>query len=146
MATKPVKNGRITSGYGFRQDPFDKAKKELHPGIDIAPPADGSDPNPDIYNVWKSQVFVAGISESFGERVWVKLLEGPHKGLFMVYPHMKRINPALKVNMTIEEGTLMGWMGNTGRSTGVHTHLEIRPSVVHVGNAVDPVEITKMYK
>jgi len=145
MATKPVKNGRITSGFGWRVDPFDKTKKEFHPGIDIAPQADGSDPHPEIYNVWKSQVYVMGFSKSFGNRVWVKLLDGPHIGLYMVYPHMQKINTALKPGMIIGEGTLMGWMGSTGLSTGVHTHLEIRPSVEKPGDAVNPLEISQMY-
>lgn len=145
MATKPVKNGRITSGYGYRTNPFDKTKKEFHPGIDIAPPADGPDPHPEIYNVWESQVYVLGTSVTFGERVWVKLLDGPHKGLYMVYPHMQKINPDLKAGITIKEGTIMGWMGSTGRSTGIHTHLEIRASVEKPGNSVNPIEITQMY-
>jgi murein DD-endopeptidase MepM/ murein hydrolase activator NlpD len=146
MATKPVKNGGITSGFGWRTDPFDITKKEFHPGIDIAPPKDGADPHPEILSVWKSQVYVVGTSATFGERVWVKLLDGPHKGLYMVYPHMQKINPQLKAGMIIEEGTLLGIMGSTGHSTGIHTHLEIRPSVEKPGNAVNPVEITQMYK
>jgi len=145
MAIKPVKNGRITSEYGWRTDPFNHIKKEWHPGIDIAPPADGHNPHPEIYNVWKSQVHILGTSATFGERVWVKLLEGPYKGLFMVYPHMQSINPALKPGITIEEGTIIGAMGSTGHSTGVHTHLEIRPSVEKPGNAINPVEIRQMY-
>jgi murein DD-endopeptidase MepM/ murein hydrolase activator NlpD len=144
MATKPVKNGRITSEFGERFNPFDKTKKEFHPGIDIAP-AHGSDPHPEILNVWKSQVYTSGTSATFGERVWVKLLDGPYKGLFMVYPHMQRINPELKPGLIIGEGTLIGTMGSTGRSTGVHTHLEIRPSVEKPGNAINPVEIRQMY-
>lgn len=146
MATKPVINGRISSGFGWRTNPFNKSKKEFHPGIDIAPPADGSEPHPEIFNVWKSQVHVLGTSASFGERVWVKLLDGPHNGLYMVYSHMQKINPALKVGMIIEEGTLMGIMGSTGHSSGVHVHLEIRPSVEKPGDAVNPIEITQMYK
>jgi murein DD-endopeptidase MepM/ murein hydrolase activator NlpD len=145
MATKPVTNGRITSEFGWRTDPFGTTRKEWHPGIDIAPPAGSSDPHPEIYNVWKSQVYVLGTSATFGERVWVKLLDGPHKGLYMVYPHMQHINPALKPGLIIDEGMPMGIMGSTGHSTGVHTHLEIRPSVEAPGNAINPVEIRKMY-
>jgi murein DD-endopeptidase MepM/ murein hydrolase activator NlpD len=141
---KPVTNGRITSEYGWRISPFDKNKKEWHPGIDIAPPKDGSDPHPNIYNVWKSQVVEMGTSSSFGERVWVKLLDGPHKDLLMVYPHMLKINSELHKNMILQEGFLIGLMGNTGLSKGIHTHLEIRPSTAP-GNAINPVEIRELY-
>lgn len=141
---KPVKNGRVTSEYGWRVDPFHPEKKQWHPGIDIAPPKDGSDPHPEIRCWVKSQVYVLGFSQTFGNRVWVKMLEGPHVGLFMVYPHMQSIAKDLKPNMILEEGHLIGIMGSTGLSTGTHTHLEIRPST-SPGGDINPVELRAMF-
>lgn len=146
MAAKPVKKGRVSSGYGYRINPFDKSRREFHPGIDIAPPADGSDPNPEIFNVWKSKIVVIGESTSFGKRVWVKLLDGPYKTLFMVFSHMKSINHSLKKGMIINEGEFIGFMGSTGLSTGVHTHLEIRYNPLVPGDSKNPIEISKMYE
>lgn len=142
---KPVTNGRITSEYGWRVDPFNKAKKQWHPGIDIAPPKDGSDPHPNIYNVWKSKISVLGVSSTFGNRVWVLLMDGPHKGLCMVYPHMLKINSELHVGQILEEGIVIGQMGTTGLSTGIHTHLEIRPDPGKGGGDINPVEIRELY-
>lgn len=49
--------------------------------------------------------------------------------------HLSEFAPDLSVGMPITAGTLLGYSGNTGRSTGAHTDIRIRDAS---GNYVDP--------
>lgn len=139
MAIKPVKDGYITSKYGDR---ILNGKKEFHPGIDIG----SKEEFPIIYSAFKSKVSVCGWSDTFGWRVWTKILEGPHAGLSTVYAHMHKIDPNIKIGLELEEGSIIGIMGNTGHSFGKHLHFEIRPEPTKPGNSVDPIEVSSLYK
>ena len=63
---------------------------------------------------------------------WVKL---GHAGkLTTVYGHLSRFAPGLQVGAPVLRGELIGFVGNTGRSTGAHLHYEIQTG----GRPVDP--------
>jgi murein DD-endopeptidase MepM/ murein hydrolase activator NlpD len=63
---------------------------------------------------------------------WVRL---GHAGkITTVYGHLSRFAPGLKVGEPVLRGELIGFVGNTGRSTGAHLHYEIEIN----GRPVDP--------
>jgi murein DD-endopeptidase MepM/ murein hydrolase activator NlpD len=63
---------------------------------------------------------------------WVRLA---HAGkTTTVYGHLSRFAPGLQVGAPVLRGELIGFVGNTGRSTGAHLHYEIQTS----GRPVDP--------
>ena len=135
---KPVVNGRLTSPYGDR---ILNGKKQFHPGIDL-----GSDEEfPIVYNVYTGKVHIAGLSSTFGWRVWVKLTEGPFEGLYAVYAHMLNLAPGIKDGVEVEEGQALGIMGNTGLSFGKHLHFEIRTKPDTTGKSINPEEVANAY-
>lgn len=113
---------RISSEFGVRQDPL-RHEEAMHGGID----------------------FISNYSEpvlatSDGKIVW----SGPHgpygnlveilhdNGVATRYGHLKGTNAT--VGQVVKRGDVIGWLGNTGRSTGPHLHYETRVS----NRATDP--------
>ena len=146
MATKPISDGYITSPYGWRKNPFNN-KREFHAGIDI------SSHTPDAPVVAAYDGVVSWIDSthpvydpktgkgSFGNVVYVKRLSD---GYYTTYPHLKNIDTALKIGLSVTEGMNIGIMGNTGYSKGAHLHFENRKTM-GPGNSKDPKEISDLY-
>ncbi|MCL1931880.1 MAG: M23 family metallopeptidase, partial [Treponema sp.] len=49
-----------------------------------------------------------------------------------LYGHLQRVGAVL--HSSVKSGTLIGWVGSTGQSTGPHLHFELRQD----GKARDP--------
>lgn len=126
-AIQPVKNEdltRMASGYGYRSDPFTKAKK-FHYGMDFT--AQQGTP---IYATGDGKVVRADNSLSgYGNHV---LIDHGY-GYESLYAHMFRFN--VKRNQKIKRGDIIGFVGNTGRSSGPHVHYEVFKD----GNRVNPM-------
>jgi len=135
MATFPVFNGRITSGYGYRKL---NGKLQFHGGIDIA--QDSS--KPIVIAAYSGIIVACGWSDSFGNRVWVKYNEN----VYVVYAHLAFINPELKEGAKVFEKDFIGIMGNTGHSFGKHLHFELRTRPDMTGKSINPIEITNLVK
>ncbi|MFW2331301.1 MAG: M23 family metallopeptidase [Nitrospinota bacterium] len=109
----PVK-GWLTSTFGYRISPF-TGLRERHEGIDIA-------------TNLKTPIVApaAGIVKKEGfYRGYGNLIEIDHGyGVTTIYGH----NSAnfVKVGQKLKRGDVIGLVGNTGRSTGPHTHYEVR--------------------
>ncbi|MFP4418121.1 MAG: M23 family metallopeptidase [Chitinispirillaceae bacterium] len=118
-STWPVR-GRITSGYGYRFHPFLK-RSLFHEGLDIAnkewtpvfAPADGL-------------VDFVGRKHDFGNVVMMD----HYGGIETVYAHLRQ--SAVAEGQFVKRGEPIGYVGNTGRSTGPHLHYEIRKMGRHV--------------
>lgn len=110
----PMKNARITSGFGHRIDPFNK-RKAMHYGIDFV----GKYKDP-IYAPLSGKVTKAGRYGAYG-----KFVEIDHgHGFTTRYGHLSSLK--VKKSQKIKKGDIIGTQGNTGRSTGQHLHYEIR--------------------
>lgn len=109
--------GAITSGVGFRLDPFGSGKMIYHRGIDIAVPV-----GTPVQTVRKGRVVFAGERRGYGATVIVEHDNGDRT----MYGH----NSLVRVTSgeLIESGTVVAFSGNTGRSTGPHVHFEMIPS------------------
>lgn len=60
-------------------------------------------------------------------------------GVTTMYSHMSRM--AVTAGQTVQEGQVIGYVGETGRAFGAHLHFEVYPAGVHYGDvykAIDP--------
>jgi len=114
--TLPVENGVVTSGVGWRVDPFGSGKLVFHRGIDIAVPV-----GTPVRATRKGKVVFAGDHRGHGSTVIVEHDNGDRT----LYGH----NSNIKVHPgeLVESGTVVAFSGNTGRSTGPHVHFERLP-------------------
>lgn len=119
--------GRISSQYGTRVHPIFKTKLK-HSGLDIAAPT-----GTPIGAAAAGEVLFAGTMRGYGN---VVILD--HGGdLTTVYGHMSRL--ACSENQKVGKGSIIGYVGSTGISTGPHLHFEVRVN----GNTVDPMGYLK---
>jgi murein DD-endopeptidase MepM/ murein hydrolase activator NlpD len=101
----------------------------LHPGADIGVP--GNAPGTPIYAIDGGRVVYAGWGQSpgfgnYGNVVAITHTGGQLAGLTTVYAHLESINRNVRVGSDIGGGALLGGMGDTGYSDGVHLHFEVR--------------------
>lgn len=119
---KPSSTGMMSSGYGFRRDPF-TGGGAMHSGIDFKGPH-----GLPILAAAGGKVTHAGWKSGYGKTV--EITHG--NGLMTRYAHLSRIGVA--AGQKIEQGLPLGAMGSTGRSTGTHLHFEVRLN----GRAINP--------
>ncbi len=117
--------GRITSNFGYRRDPFHGAGRQ-HKGMDIAAPA-----GTPIRPIRGGEVVFAGRRGGFGNAVIID-----HGGGYRsIYAHCERLD--VQEGQRVGPADVIGAVGSTGRSTGPHLHLEVHRD----GVAVDPAEV-----
>ncbi|MCT1576174.1 M23 family metallopeptidase [Oceanobacillus kimchii] len=122
----PVNGGyTVTSTYGPRGSGF-------HYGIDLAARGNGGQ----IVSSASGKVTRADYSSSYGYVVYVEHNIN-NKKYTTVYAHM-RSNLQVRVGQTVPQGQLLGYMGNTGNSTGQHLHFEIHEGSWQSRNGIDP--------
>lgn len=116
-------NVRFTSGFGNRRDPK-TGRTRMHSGVDFAGPSGTA-----IKSTADGVVKKAGWQSGYGNAVVIE-----HAfGVETLYAHLSRIN--VSAGQRVSRGDVIGGMGTTGRSTGVHLHYEVRVG----GNAVNPM-------
>lgn len=144
---KPMLNARISSGYGERQNPFDKTKTQFHGGIDLVPLTEDEE-NQKIYFPYAGRIDFIGKSDSFGNRIWLKIKDASTKfnGKFIVLAHMDSFNPELILSKNVKAGDFAGIVGSTGKSTAKHLHLEVADWVTEKRKSFNPDEISNAYE
>lgn len=118
----PVKSAfRFTSGFGPRWG-------RQHQGIDLAGPV-----GTPIFATGDGVVTFAGWQRGYGNLIKIQ-----HElGTETRYAHLSKIR--VRVGQKVSRNSLIGDMGNTGRSTGPHLHYEVRVD----GKAVNPMSFIK---
>lgn len=107
-------SGRVTSKFGYRRNPFTNRGREMHSGIDLK----GRTGDP-VKVTASGRVIFAGYEGAYGNVVKVV-----HPNGFQTrYAHLSRTK--VRKGQRVEVGTVIGLLGNTGRSTGSHLHYEI---------------------
>jgi len=119
---RPI-SGRVTSGFGWRRNPWGGRGGEMHTGVDIAArtgtPIRATGGGTVVFSDWDG---------AFGNKVIID-----HGfGIRTLYAH----NSAnlVYVGQTVRRGDTIARVGSTGRSTGPHVHYEVLVN----GVAVDP--------
>lgn len=110
----PLEEGKVSSRYGNRIDPFTN-RLSFHGGIDLAAPRGTR-----VFAGKDGTVHFSGIRGGYGHLV---ILE--HKfGYQTYYGHLSR--RLVKNGQRVKRGEVIGLVGSTGRSTGPHLHFEVR--------------------
>jgi len=123
-------HNHITSGFGDRKDPI-TGERSHHTGVDLAA-AEGT-PIPAAKD---GVVIAAGPRGGYGNAIEV----GHADGTSTLYAHASGV--AVTPGERVAEGETLGWVGQTGRTTGPHLHLEVRKA----GTFLDPGQALKAYR
>lgn len=126
-AIQPVSNKnlkRLSSFYGYRIDPIYKIKK-FHQGVDFSAPK-----GTPVYATGEGRVIKAKHSRrGYGNQV-----EIDHGyGYETFYAHLSKF--IVKKGEKVKRGQIIGYVGNTGKSTAPHLHYEVRKN----NHAINPI-------
>lgn len=121
----------ITSPFGYRTHPVTKKPLSFHYGIDIGAYAGSS-----IQCIAAGTVIFSGYDNVYGNMV--KVDHG--NGFISLYAHMNA-RPRVKQGSTVSKGTILGYVGNTGISSGYHLHFGLYKN----GSAVNPLDYVQKY-
>jgi murein DD-endopeptidase MepM/ murein hydrolase activator NlpD len=127
LVRKPIADGAIRSGFGMRYHPILRYSK-MHTGVDWA-----NKTGTPIFAAGDGLVRSANWSSGYGRRV-----ELEHAYNFVTtYSHMSGFARGLREGSRVRQGQVIGYVGNTGLSTGPHLHYEVLVN----DTFVDPLSI-----
>ncbi|MFI5269101.1 MAG: M23 family metallopeptidase [Chloroflexota bacterium] len=109
----PVR-GRITSSFGERIDPF-LGEGAFHAGLDIAVPYGTA-----VHVTADGLVVFAGIERGYGRTI---IVDHGH-GVRTLYAHLSSLG--VTVGQHLDRDEVVGFVGESGRTTGPHLHYEVR--------------------
>jgi murein DD-endopeptidase MepM/ murein hydrolase activator NlpD len=112
ISTKDLK--QLASGFGWRTDPIYKMPK-FHAGMDFAAPI-----GTEIYATGDGTVMRAD-AQAAGYGNHIRINHG--YGYMTLYGHLSRVK--VRPGQKVKRGEVIGYVGNTGKSTGPHLHYEV---------------------
>jgi len=126
-AIQPICNDsliRVSSGFGYRTHPVYNIRR-FHSGMDFI-----ANKGTKVYATGDGVVYKAStLRKGYGKHVIIK-----HKqGYSSLYAHLSKFN--VYKGKKVKRGDVIGYVGNTGSSTGNHLHYE----VIKNGRKVNPV-------
>ncbi len=127
LLRKPVANGRLGDGFGWRVHPV-LHDRRFHQGVDYAAP-------------FGSPIAAAGsgvvekIDQEWGYGKYIRVLHD--QGYETTYAHVSGFPKNMRVGVRVHQGETIAYIGSTGLSTGPHLYYEVRIN----GRNVDPLRI-----
>lgn len=115
----PVR-GWLTSGFGNRLSPFTDSMT-MHNGLDVASRRDTP-----VLATAGGVVSYEGFDSGLGKMV--KINHG--YGMQTLFGHMSKVG--VRIGQRVKRGDVIGFVGNTGLSTGLHVHYEVHVNGVPV--------------
>lgn len=122
--TVPCSYWRVSSPFGYRWHPL-SGKWKMHNGVDLT----GPEGTPIVAT--RSGYVTTAAYQAGGAGNYVSLSHGD--GFGSIYMHMTHY--VVKYGQYVEAGQIIGYMGTTGGSTGVHLHFGISYNGVYVNPA-----------
>lgn len=111
----PVENARITSGWGWRDQPVHHVP-EFHKGIDYAAPF-----GTPVHAAASGVVQFIGWRGNYGKLITIAHTPDTQTR----YAHLSRAAADLHVGSLVRSGQVIGYIGSTGLSTGPHLYFEL---------------------
>jgi murein DD-endopeptidase MepM/ murein hydrolase activator NlpD len=127
LVRKPIADGEMTSPFGMRYHPILHYAR-MHTGIDWAAPI-----GTPIFAAGNGTIIQAGWDTGYGRRVEIQHANG----YVTTYNHMSGFGRGVVEGAHVVQGQTIGYLGDTGLSTGPHLHYE----VIINGSFVDPMAI-----
>jgi len=115
--------GRITSGFGHRENPFTGESVERHKGLDIK-----GRRGEIVRSTASGKVVAAGRKGGYGNCIVIRHANG----FETYYGHLSKI--LVRNGQQVSAGDRIGKIGSTGRSTGPHLHYEVH----RYGKVINP--------
>ena len=115
--------GRISSPFGNRIHPV-TGKPSFHGGVDFA-----ASYGTGIKATRAGEIIVKTYNSSYGNYIIID----HGNGIASLYAHMSGFN--VSIGQEVSQGSIIGFIGSTGSSTGPHLHFEIRVN----GTRVNPM-------
>ncbi len=131
LLARPVRGARISSYFTKRRFHPVLKKWKAHLGIDYA--ARRGTP---IVAAGSGRVSYAGRLGTYGKLVKIRHADGYETR----YAHMKSFRRGIRRGKRVKKGDTIGYVGNTGRSTGPHLHFELRKH----GRAINPLRVVQV--
>lgn len=131
----------ITSYFGWRNI---SGKRDYHEGMDIGSLQGGKDY---IISVAKGTIYATnetcdnngGYGNSCGGGYGNYVMISHPNGVYTIYAHLYPGSITVSPGDSVEQGQIIGKMGNSGSSTGYHLHFQIEEGARIKENAVDPL-------
>jgi murein DD-endopeptidase MepM/ murein hydrolase activator NlpD len=127
LIRKPISDGILRSGFGSRFHPI-LGYSRPHTGVDWA-----NRIGTPIIAAGNGTVIKAEWDSGYGRRVELQHTNG----YVTAYSHMSGFAKDIAPGRKVRQGQVIGYLGNTGLSTGPHLHYE----VIINGSFVDPLKI-----
>lgn len=118
LASLPLENFFLTSGFGYRSDPF-SGEPKFHRGIDL------KTKRSKVLSMLHGTVVSVGNDPLLG--IFVKVQHGNYES---IYGHLSQ--SLVTQGERVLPGTILGISGNTGRAIGDHLHLTIKKGKEYV--------------
>ena len=123
---------RVSDPFGYRIHPI-TGQGTGHKGVDYAATA-GTPIYAAADGVITEQRYQYNATKGTGYGNLIKLKADSPAGTTMLYAHMACFAEGIGVGTHVKKGQIIGFVGNTGGSTGAHLHYEVQKN----GVAVDP--------
>ena len=127
LIRKPIASGELRSTFGMRFHPILHYLR-MHNGVDWSAPI-----GTPILAAGSGTVIKAEFTSGYGRRVEIQHING----YVTTYNHMSGFGPGMAAGVHVNQGQVVGYLGQSGLSTGPHLHYE----VIINGNFVDPMAI-----
>lgn len=123
----PINGARLSSGFGMRKHPILGYNKK-HQGVDFAAPT-----GTPIMAAGTGHIEFVGNNGGAGKYIRIKHLNGYKTS----YSHLSKYANGIQKNVKVRQGQVIGYVGNTGLSTGPHLHYE----VIFNGKRINPMKM-----
>ena len=123
----PINGARLSSGFGMRKHPILGYNKK-HQGVDFAAPT-----GTPIMAAGTGHIEFVGSNGGAGKYIRIKHLNGYKTS----YSHLSKYASGIQKNVKVSQGQVIGYVGNTGLSTGPHLHYE----VIFNGKRINPMKM-----
>lgn len=111
----PIDGAKLSSNFGMRKHPISGFNK-LHKGVDFAAPT-----GTPIYAGGNGVIEYLGNNGGYGKYIRIR-----HNNNYKTaYAHLSKFQKNMSKGKRVNQGDVIGYVGNTGKSTGPHLHYEI---------------------